>query len=345
MSWNPFKAVDRALDKGSNVLHNARNELRDTTRTIRRTTSSAVSTARREARETTQAVRRTTNNFANTARREFNETAQTARKTTSRAVDTVRQANWSDVGHTALDLGGMIPVAGAAFDVAHAGWYLAKGDKVNAALSGASAIPFIGDAAMAAKYGAKAAKGVEKLAEAGNAVRKTTVVADEGVEGLGKKYTFDARTIGATPGKNLTSHQKGKIWRDMAEDPKAPLTEAQRQQIRNTPKGKGKSPAPTWDNPVTGQKEIMELSHEGKSFSKNVESGSARREHGTEVVPRWKETHAQKDKFRGLRKTAKEGYPSEKEAYTSSDGVDKIYKAFAEEVKEWGYKIDDSKLW
>lgn len=46
MSWNPFKAVDRALDKGSNVLHNARNELKDTTRAVRRTASSAANTAR-----------------------------------------------------------------------------------------------------------------------------------------------------------------------------------------------------------------------------------------------------------------------------------------------------------
>lgn len=44
--WNPLKAVDTALDKGSNVFHNARNEFNDATRAVRRTTSSAVNTAR-----------------------------------------------------------------------------------------------------------------------------------------------------------------------------------------------------------------------------------------------------------------------------------------------------------
>jgi len=197
----------------------------------------------------------------------------------------------------------------------------------------------------AGKLAYKAGKGAEKLVEAGTTVSRATNVADESVKGvasIGKKYTFDTTNIGATPGKPLTSHQRKNTWRAMAEDPKAPLTEAQRQHIRNTPRGK--SPAPTWDNPVTGRKEIIELSHEGKSFSKKVESGSARREHGTEVVPRWKETHVDMDDFRHFGRKAKEGYISEKEAYTSRDGIDKIRKAFAEEVKEWGYKIDDSKL-
>ncbi|MBH8555788.1 hypothetical protein I8751_26265 [Nostocaceae cyanobacterium CENA357] len=225
-----------------------------------------------------------------------------------------------DIGHGVLDAAGFIPVVGAVADLANAGWYLAKGDKVNAALSAASAIPFAGDAFAAGKLAFKAAKGVEKLAEAGNVARK---------------YTFDTRKIGAKPGKNLNSNQRRKTWRAMAEDPEAPFTEVQRQQIRNTPWHK--SPAPRWQNPVTGKLEIMELSHEGKSFSRKVQQGSSRREGATDVVPRWPETHAQIDKHRHLPRDVRE-------AYTSQNGIDKIRKAFTEEVKEWGYKVDDSKL-
>lgn len=243
-----------------------------------------------------------------------------------------------DFGHGALDAAGFIPFAGAAFDGANAAWYLAKGDKVNAALSAASAIPFAGDALAAGKLGFKAVKGAEKLAEASTIVSKATKGADEGVEGvasIGKKYTFDTTNIGATPGKPLTSHQKKKTWRAMAEDSKAPLTDAQRDHIRTTPRHK--SPAPSWHNPVTGKKEIMELSHEGNTFSKEVEEVSSRRAGGTDVVPRWPETHAQIDKHRHLARNVRE-------VYTSPDGISKVRRAFVKELKEWGYKVDDSKL-
>ncbi len=90
------------------------------------------------------------------------------------------------IGHTALDVGGMIPVAGAAFDGAHAAWYLAKGDKVNAALSAASAIPFAGDALAAGKLAFKAGKGAEKLVEAGTTVSRATNVAGVAENGITK---------------------------------------------------------------------------------------------------------------------------------------------------------------
>jgi hypothetical protein len=227
-----------------------------------------------------------------------------------------------DIGHGVLDGAGFIPVVGAVADLANAGWYAAEGDWTNAAFSSAAAIPFAGDAFAVGKLAFKAAKGAEKLVEAGNGVRKI-------------KYTFDTQKIGANPGKNLNSYQRRKTWRAMAEDREAPLTEVQRQQIRDTPWHK--SPAPRWQNPVTGKREIMELSHEGKSFSRKVEQGSSRREDGTDVVPRWPETHAQIDKHRHLPRNVRE-------VYTSQDGIDKIRKAFAKEVKEWGYKVDDSKL-
>lgn len=70
------------------------------------------------------------------------------------------------IGHTTLDAAGLVPGLGAVPDLINAGWYAAEGDKVNAALSAAAAVPFVGDGAMLVKYGAKAVKGVEKLAEA-----------------------------------------------------------------------------------------------------------------------------------------------------------------------------------
>lgn len=89
--------------------------------------------------------------------------------------DKAKNINWGDVGHTALDVAGLIPVAGAAFDGVHAAWYAAEGDWKNAALSAAGAVPFAGDAATAAKLGSKAvdaanaAKKAEQATEAAKA--------------------------------------------------------------------------------------------------------------------------------------------------------------------------------
>jgi hypothetical protein len=75
-----------------------------------------------------------------------------------------------DIGHGALDAAGFIPVVGAAADLANAGWYLAEGDKTNAALSAVAAIPGVGDAvaatAIAGKVAVKGAKAVKVAAKA-----------------------------------------------------------------------------------------------------------------------------------------------------------------------------------
>lgn len=59
--------------------------------------------------------------------------------------------SWGDIGHAALDIAGLVPVIGEAADLANAAWYAAEGDYVNAGLSAASAVPFAGYAATAAK--------------------------------------------------------------------------------------------------------------------------------------------------------------------------------------------------
>jgi hypothetical protein len=76
----------------------------------------------------------------------------------------------SAIGHGALDAAGFIPVVGGVADLANAGWYLAEGDKTNAALSAAAAVPGVGDAvaaaAIAGKVAVKGAKAVEITAKA-----------------------------------------------------------------------------------------------------------------------------------------------------------------------------------
>ncbi|NJL61142.1 MAG: hypothetical protein HC903_04030 [Methylacidiphilales bacterium] len=81
-------------------------------------------------------------------------------RTTGRLASRASNINLSDVGHTALDIAGFIPVVGAAADVANAGWYAAKGDWKNASLSAAAAVPGVGDAAAAVKLGVKATTAV-----------------------------------------------------------------------------------------------------------------------------------------------------------------------------------------
>jgi RHS repeat-associated protein len=53
--------------------------------------------------------------------------------------------SWSDLGHAALDVVGMVPVVGEVADVANGIWYMAEGNYVDGALSLASAIPLAGN--------------------------------------------------------------------------------------------------------------------------------------------------------------------------------------------------------
>ncbi|MFD6533447.1 SpvB/TcaC N-terminal domain-containing protein [Streptomyces sp. NPDC060184] len=77
--------------------------------------------------------------------------------------------SWKTIGHTTLDVVGMVPVVGEVGDLANAGWYTAEGDYVNAGLSAASAIPGAGYAANAAKYGNKALDAAQAAKAASNA--------------------------------------------------------------------------------------------------------------------------------------------------------------------------------
>ncbi len=93
--------------------------------------------------------------------------AITPRPKPQKAPETDRRSWWdkvkdnaSDIGHTALDVAGFIPVVGGVADLANAGWYAAEGDWTNAALSATAAIPGVGDAVAVVKIGAKATSAV-----------------------------------------------------------------------------------------------------------------------------------------------------------------------------------------
>jgi len=51
---------------------------------------------------------------------------------------------WSGLGHGVLDVAGLVPVLGEPADGINAIWYEAEGDHVNAALSAAGMVPFLG---------------------------------------------------------------------------------------------------------------------------------------------------------------------------------------------------------
>ncbi|CAH1225281.1 contractile injection system protein, VgrG/Pvc8 family [Paenibacillus sp. JJ-223] len=113
-----------------------------------------------------------------------------------------------DVTQTVLDVAGMIPVIGEVADLANAGIYAARGDYVNAALSAAAAIPFVGWAATGAKF---AVKGSKLLSKAGKVVDNVMGVAGKVMDKVGQvaqavgslaKKTGDA--ISGALGKVLT---------------------------------------------------------------------------------------------------------------------------------------------
>lgn len=67
---------------------------------------------------------------------------------------------FSDIGHTVLDVAGLVPIIGEPADAANAAWYTADGDYSNAALSAAAMVPLAGWAATGGKFGVKGVRAV-----------------------------------------------------------------------------------------------------------------------------------------------------------------------------------------
>jgi hypothetical protein len=59
--------------------------------------------------------------------------------------NSVKSWTWSDIGHTGLDVVGLVPGFGEAADVANAAWYVAEAKYLDAGLSLVSVIPVVGD--------------------------------------------------------------------------------------------------------------------------------------------------------------------------------------------------------
>ncbi|MFB9367223.1 RHS repeat-associated core domain-containing protein [Kitasatospora albolonga] len=121
------------------------------------------------------------------------------KKAVSKAVNTVKD-NYkaiSNIGHTVLDVAGMIPVIGEIADVANGVWYAAEGDWKNAAMSFAAVVPVVGSAVTGARVAAKAAKYVSK---ATSRTSKATSAARRGTSWSAK--------AGPPPGKTKASGAK-----------------------------------------------------------------------------------------------------------------------------------------
>ncbi len=154
------------------------------------------------------AVKNKVSSGFNTAKQTFNAAKNgvksaynTVKNKVSSGFNTVKEGlknvNWRDVGHAALDVAGFIPVVGAVADVANAAWYLAEGDYTNAALSGISAIPGIGDAIGGVAKGGKAAF---KLGKAGNMLGKANKLLPNAGKLVGKAGGL-ANKVSSSAGK------------------------------------------------------------------------------------------------------------------------------------------------
>jgi hypothetical protein len=82
----------------------------------------------------------------------------------------------SDIGHIALDIGGLFPGAGEAADLANAAWYAGEGEYFMAALSVIAMIPIVGDLI-------------------GKGGKLVTYIGKAGAKGAGKAGGFLAKTL------------------------------------------------------------------------------------------------------------------------------------------------------
>lgn len=78
---------------------------------------------------------------------------------------------FSSIGHGILDVVGLVPVVGEVADGLNAAWYATEGDTLNASLSAAAMIPFLGWGATGVKAGLRGADAIKSVDEAVSYVR------------------------------------------------------------------------------------------------------------------------------------------------------------------------------
>lgn len=104
----------------------------------------------------------------------------------------------SSIAHSVLDVAGLIPVVGEPADGANAAWYAAQGDHLNAGLSAAGMVPFLGWGATGTKFGLKGARAAEKAEHLGETARHAERWADAAHAGRAADAAADAAR--AVPG-------------------------------------------------------------------------------------------------------------------------------------------------
>jgi hypothetical protein len=125
----------------------------------------------------------------------------------------------SDIGHTVLDVAGLIPVVGTAADLINAGWYAAEGDYANAGLSALGAVPGIGDAATVAKLGVKGADVAVTAAKAADGVASAAKTSGKGSKRSHIVYTLrdqnnNVKYVGSASGNGTPKQvMQGRISR------------------------------------------------------------------------------------------------------------------------------------
>ena len=122
---------------------------------------------------------------------------------------------WSDTGHLALDVLGMIDVwgIGTAADSINAAWYLKEGDAANAAISTAAATPGLGWGATMTKWG----KRVNEARKLKNLSKSAAVQGTPNAADMAKKLKDKSDNIMGNLPKNFI--------KDMGENLKRKFTE------------------------------------------------------------------------------------------------------------------------
>ena len=211
-----FNTVKRRLNTLKNqVKHGynaAKHQIKRTYNTVKNTAKQGLNTVKRTYNTVKNTAKQGLNTVKNTAKQSFNtvktgfntvkNTVKSGYKTVKSGFNTVKDSlknvNWRDAGHTALDIAGFIPVVGAVADVANAAWYLAEGDYTNAALSAVSALPGVGDAIGAVGKGGKAAlklaKGNKLLSQGSKFLPNAGKVLDT-VGGLANKVPGSLKSL------------------------------------------------------------------------------------------------------------------------------------------------------
>ncbi len=154
------------------------------------------------------------------------------RNDSSTAIQEGQSGVFSEIAHTALDAGGMIPIIGEPIDVVHGIIYALEGDGVNAGLSIAAAIPILGNFTTAGKTASKLSKvgktvdTVEDVASASKLnIQSSTIRSSSGsnnVIGNGLKYSSNnfARNLNEISPKPSPNHQAHHVFpqqKDLAE--------------------------------------------------------------------------------------------------------------------------------